>query len=301
LSTVPVDSGFNPHAPWAVLARACGQVGLDPAGAALVRLVNNAVFRLARHRVMVRVTLTEGLAHRAHDAVAAGRMLAGHGIPAVRPLLGIPNPVQVGRHAVSFWKEVVDTGSAPTALQLGDLLTRLHRLPVVEGCLPGWNPITDLRSRITDMHGWNQDDVDFLSRRCDAVESALVALEYPLPAGVIHGDAHLGNMIITPVGPVLCDLDTACIGPREWDLVPLAVSQLRFGHAVDVHRQLADAYGVDIATWPGYPVLRELRELKLAAVGLPNAHVNPVVGFELRLRLRSLRAAHTTARWTPYQ
>ena len=41
---------------------------------------------------------------------------------------------------------------------------------------------------------------------------------------VICGDAHLGNMIATPTGPVLCDLDTACIGPREWDLVPLAVS-----------------------------------------------------------------------------
>jgi hypothetical protein len=301
LSTFPVDTGSNPHAPWAVLARACGQVGLDPTGAALVRLVNNAVFRLVRHRVMVRVTLTEGLAHRAQAAVAAGRMLAAHGIPAVRPLLGIPNPVHVEGRAVSFWKEVVDTGSAPTAPQLGDLLTRLHRLPIAGVRLPRWNPINDLRSRITDVHGWDHDDVDFLSRRCDAVESALAALDYQLPASVIHGDAHLGNMITTPAGPVLCDLDTASVGPPEWDLVPLAVSQQRFSHAADVHRQLAVAYGIDITTWPGFPVLRELRELKLTAVGLPNAHVNPLVGFELRLRLRSLRAARTTARWTPYR
>jgi aminoglycoside phosphotransferase (APT) family kinase protein len=301
VGTNPLDPGFGPHAPWAVLAQACTQIGLDPAGATLVRLVNNAVFRLVRHRVVVRVTLVEGLAHRAHTAVNVGRMLAAHGIPAVRPLLGIPNPVQVGRHAVSFWKRVNDTGWAPTAVELGDLLTRLHQLPIAGLRLPSWNPIADLRSRITDMHGWNQDDVDFLSRRCDAVESALAALDYPLPSSVIHGDAHLGNMITTPAGPVLCDLDTACIGPREWDLVPLAVSQLRFGHAVDVHRQLADAYGVDITTWPGFPVLRELRELKLAAVGMPIADANPAVGLELRLRLRSLRAAHTTAQWTPYQ
>jgi hypothetical protein len=297
----PLDSESDAHAPWAVLAEACAQVGLDPAGAALVRLVNNAVFRLVRHRVMVRVTLIDGLAHRAHVAVAAGRMLAAHGIPAVRPLLGIPNPVHVDGHAVSFWKEVTDTGSMPTAAQLGDLLTRLHRLPVADVRLPSWNPVADLRSRITDMHGWDRGDVDFLSRRCDAVESALATLDYPLPPGVIHGDAQLGNVITTPAGPVLCDLDTVCVGPREWDLVPIAVSQLRFGHPVDVYRQLADAYGVDVTTWPGFLVLRELRELKLAAVGMSTARLNPVVGFELRRRLRSLRATHTTAQWTPYQ
>ena len=296
-----MDSGLNPHAPWATLAQACGQVGLDPAGAALVRLVNNAVFRLVRHPVIVRVTLTEGLAHRATVAVAAGRLLAAHGIPAVKPLPGIPNPVHVDGRAVTFWEEVADTGSVPTAVQLGDLLTRLHQLPIADVRLPRWNPIADLRGRITDMQEWDRGDVEFLSRRCGELESALAALDYPLPAGVIHGDAHLGNMITTPAGPVLCDLDEACVGPREWDLVPLAVSQLRFGRAVDVHRQLAAAYGFDITAWPGFSVLRELRELKLAAVGLPSAHMNPAIGFELRLRLRSLRAAHTTTQWTPYQ
>ena len=301
MSTFSVDSGSNLHAPWSVLARACGQVGLDPAGAALIRLVNNAVFRLVRQSVVVRVTLTDGLAYRAHAAVAAGRMLAAHGIPAVRPLLGIPNPLHIDGRAVSFWREVVDTGAAPTAVQLSSVITLLHRLPIAGVRLPNWNPISDLRSRIADMRGWDRSDVDFLSRRCGAVESALAALDYPLPTSVIHGDAHLGNMIATPAGPVLCDLDTACVGPREWDLVPLAVGQLRFGRTEDVHRQFADAYGVDITTWPGFPVLRELRELKLATVGLPNAHLNPEVGFELRLRLRSLRAAQTTARWNPYR
>lgn len=301
MSTFTVDSESGPRAPWAALAQGCAQVGLDPAGATLVRLVNNAVFRLVRHRVMVRVTLIDGLAHRAHAAVAAGRLLAAHGIPAVKPLLGIPNPVHVDGHAVSFWKEVADTGTPPTAGQLGDLLTRLHQLPVADARLPRWSPIADLRSRIADVHGWERGDVDYLSRRCGAVESALAALDYPLPASVIHGDAHLGNLITTKAGPVLCDLDTACIGPPEWDLVPVAVSHLRFGRSVDVHRQLADTYGVDITTWSGFPVLRELRELKLAAVGLANAYLNPVVSFELRLRLRSLRTAHTTAQWTPYR
>ncbi|MGH3998017.1 MAG: aminoglycoside phosphotransferase, partial [Pseudonocardiaceae bacterium] len=50
-------------------------------------------------------------------------------------------------------------------------------------------------------------------------------------------DARLGNLIASPQGPVLCDLDTTSIGPPEWDLVPAAVAALRFPDRRDEHRQ----------------------------------------------------------------
>jgi len=259
------------------------------------------VFRLAQHRVVVRVALTPGLSHRAHNGMAAARVLAAHRIPAVQPLSDIPNPVNVQGYAVTFWEEITGAGTAPTAHQLAGLLTRLHQLPTADIRLPVWNPVADLRSRISAMHGWERGDLDFLAGRCDAVDAALTTLDYPLPTCVIHGDAHLGNLIPTPTGPVLCDLDTLCIGPREWDLVPLAVSQLRFGSTVNIHRQLVDAYGVDVTEWDGFPVLREIRELKLAVVGIPMSLVHPATGFELRLRLRSLRTGQASTRWTPYR
>jgi Ser/Thr protein kinase RdoA (MazF antagonist) len=34
----------------------------------------------------------------------------------------------------------------------------------------------------------------------------------------IHGDAHLGNVFVTRKGPLWTDFETACLGPREWDV-----------------------------------------------------------------------------------
>jgi aminoglycoside phosphotransferase len=286
----------------AVLANACRRAGLDDTGARIVRCVNNAVYRLERHPIIARITLTPGLRRRALAAVEAARLLDRHRVPVVQPAPGVPQVVHVDEHVVTFWLRAVDTGRTPTVAELARLLRRLHRVPAAGAALPRWDPVTDLRIRIHDARsrGWPVTDLDLLARRCDAIEDALGTVRYQLPESVIHGDAQVGNLIATPGGPVWCDLDTACVGPREWDLVPVAVRQLRFQHGTDQHRQLADAYGFDVTHWPGFPVLRELRELKLAAVGLPIAR-DSQSRTELRRRLHSIRTGDTTARWTPYR
>ena len=285
-----------------VLARACAKVGLDDSGARVVRCVNNAVYRLERHPIIVRITLTPGLRRRALAAVEAARLLDRHRVPVVQPAQGVPQIVHVGEHVVTFWLRAADTGRTPTVPELARLLRRLHRVPAAGAALPRWDPVTDLRTRIHDARsrGWPGADLDLLARRCDAVEGALSTVRYQLPESVIHGDAQVGNLIATPGGVIWCDLDTACVGPREWDLVPVAVRQLRFRHQADQHRQLAEAYGFDVTRWPGFPVLRELRELKLAAVGVPIAR-DTDARIELRRRLHSIRTGDTTTRWTPYR
>jgi Ser/Thr protein kinase RdoA (MazF antagonist) len=287
-----------------VLARACARVGLDDTGARIVRCVNNAVYRLERHPIIVRITLTPGLRHRALAAVEAARLLDRHRVPVVQPL---PQIVHVEEHVVTFWLRAADTGRVPSVAELARLLRRLHRVPSAGAALPRWDPVTDLRTRIHDARtrGWPDTDLDLLARRCDAIEDALSTIRYQLPECVIHGDAQVGNLIATPGGAIWCDLDTACVGPREWDLVPVAVRQLRFRpgvdqHCVDHQRQLADAYGFDVTRWPGFPVLRELRELKLAAVGMPIAR-DTHARTELRRRLHSIRTGDTTTQWTPYR
>jgi len=285
----------------AVLADACAEVGLDARGAELIRFVNNAVFRLARHPVVVRIVLTPGLRHRADNVVNAARLLADYSVPAVELLPDVTQPLHVGIHSATFWQEVPDSGAEPTAAELATLLRQMHDIPVGDAELPEWNPIDDLRRRISDAEGWDPDDVDFLLRRCDEVESRLAEVDYELPRGVVHGDAHLGNVITTPGGTVLCDFDTTCVGPREWDLVPIAVGQLRFHHTVNKHEQLAEAYGFDVTRWDGFSVLREIRELKLTAAVLPIARSNPNIRSELRRRLRSVRAGDIFTRWVPYR
>ncbi|QUQ62310.1 phosphotransferase [Kutzneria sp. CA-103260] len=290
----------------AVLAHACARVGLDDTGARVVRCVNNAVYRLDRHPIIARITLTPGLRRRALASVEAARLLDRHRVPAVQLAPGVQQIVHVEEHAVTFWRRAADTGRTPTVAELARLLRRLHRVPSAGAALPRWDPVADLRTRIHDARtrGWPAADLDLLARRCDAIEEALSTISYQLPECVIHGDAQVGNLIATPGGAIWCDLDTACVGPREWDLVPVAVRQLRFqqrrGHRrTDQHRQLADAYGFDVTRWSGFPVLRELRELKLAAVGMPIAR-DTQSHTELRRRLHSIRTGDTTTQWTPY-
>ena len=281
----------------AILAVACHQVGLDPDDAQLVQAVDNSVFRLAGTPAVVKVMTNPLLAHRARNSVASARLLAVHGVPAVRPLFDVPNPVIVDECSVSFWHEVCDVGTGPTGAEFARRLTQLHQLPINCPNLRAWDPIADLRSRIAGADAADPADVDFLTRRCDEVEAELAGLSYELPTAVIHGDAHAGNLIMTPIGSLLCDLDTVAIGPREWDLVPVAVRQLRFAPRTDFHGEMVAAYGVDVTKWDGFPVLRDLRELDLAAAALRLVHRDPLAGLEFRRRLRSLRMALTDVRW----
>jgi Ser/Thr protein kinase RdoA (MazF antagonist) len=64
-----------------------------------------------------------------------------------------------------------------------------------------------------------------------------------LPEGqALHGDAHLHNCIQTSRGPIWHDLETACRGPREYDLAALLLSD-RSGDADPQARIAVAGYG----------------------------------------------------------
>lgn len=283
----------------AALAEICESVGLDPGGARLLRFVNNAVFLLREHRVIVRIVLAPSLAHRAVNNVESARWLAEHGVSAVRLLDDVQQPVWAGGHVATLWHAIPEVGTAPASSQLGELLRHLHSLPSPP-TLPRWQPMEDIRRKFHDTEELDPDDWDFLERYCDDIERRLSELRFTLPWGVVHGDAHLGNLIAGPYGPVLCDLDSMCVGPAEWDLTPLAVGHLRMGHPAERYQQFAEAYGFDVMAWSGFSVLRELRELKITVSGFPVLRSNPRIREQLHRRLQSVRQRDITAQWTPY-
>jgi len=49
------------------------------------------------------------------------------------------------------------------------------------------------------------------------------------PLQAIHGDAHPGNILLTPDGPVWADFEETCLAPVEWDLACLTLSSSAFG------------------------------------------------------------------------
>ncbi|WP_018686947.1 phosphotransferase family protein [Actinokineospora enzanensis] len=281
------------------LAAVCGRIGVDHEGARLLRFTNNAVFRMARDPVVVRIVGSVSLRHRVRKVVRVARWFADNDIPAVRLTAGVRQPVFVGDYAATVWDAVPDCDTEPRAADLARLLRAIHALPPPG--LPVWDPLDDVRRRLSEAEGLDGEELAFLRAKCDEVAHLLGDLEFPLPRALVHGDAHLGNLIPASGGPVLCDFDSSCLGPPEWDLTPLAVGVSRFGEPTARYRELADGYGFDVTRWAGFGVLREVRELKLTTSVLPIMNSSPEVRPELLRRLRDFRMGDTSARWSRYR
>ena len=125
--------------------------------------------------------------------------------------------------------------------------------------------------------------------RCADLNEQFQSLEFALPPGPIHGDAHTSNLLTDHGQVVLLDFEAVAAGPREWDLVPTAVACERFRLSEEHYREFADTYGFDVRTWAGYPVLREIRELTMTTWLMQNVGESAAVAAEFALRVASLR------------
>ncbi|MGH3940348.1 MAG: phosphotransferase [Pseudonocardiaceae bacterium] len=279
------------------LAAVCAQLGLNPAGAQLLRDVNNAVFRLAEHPVVVRLVTLPSYVRRAELAVLAAALFADHGVPAIRLLAGVPQPVRVGEYVATVWQAVTPTGPRPGGADLARLLRAVHALAPPRRGLPDWAPLTDFDNRVRHTTSMALRDCDFLLQRSAELAAAVAELRFPLPAAVLHGDAHLGNVIPGPDGPVLCDFDSCSVGPPEWDLTPVAVADVRFRRPPAHQRDFTQAYGFDVRDWAGFEVLHGIRDLKLIAGVFPRPGSPPAVQAEFDRRMASLRAGRQSEQW----
>ncbi|MBB3049574.1 aminoglycoside phosphotransferase (APT) family kinase protein [Prauserella isguenensis] len=285
----------------------CARLGADPRGATLLRFTNNAVYALADRPLVVRIVGTPALRHRAPKVVRLARHLQRLGVPAVRLAAGVDQPVRVGEHLATVWDRVPDAGGHATPGELAELLRELHAAGIPDDGFPddgagAWAPLDDVRARVAaGSDELTAADRGFLLDRCDELEAKADDLEFPLARTLIHGDAHVGNVIVGPERPVLCDFDSACHGPPEWDLVPAAVGRERFGDPPSRYAELADRYGFDVTAWDGFEVLRDMRELKLATSVLPTADRAPGVRREAHRRIADLKAGNLHHRWTRYR
>ena len=279
------------------LRAVCAELNLDPAGARLLRNVNNAVFQLSPHPVVVRLVTLPSYVPRATLTVAAATVFAEHDVPAIRLLPGVPQPVCAGEHIATVWQAVPPTGPLPGGADLAGLLRAVHAVPLPCRALPDWDPLTDFDNRVRHTTAMAAADRDFLLCRSAELAAAVAELRFMLPKAVLHGDAHLGNIIPGPDRPVLCDFDSCAVGPPEWDLTPVAVGGVRFNRPAAHQRDFVEAYGSDVRKWDGFEVLHGIRDLKLIAGVFPRVGASPAVQAEFDRRMASLRAGRRSDRW----
>ncbi|MFC8850691.1 MULTISPECIES: phosphotransferase [unclassified Micromonospora] len=310
------------------LSDVCAQIGVDPASARLVKYTMNAVF-VARPFV-IRLAAGAHAMTLARRVVSVAACLERLGMPTVRLATGVAaQPIVSGDWVATVWQHVPTVGDEPKPVDLAAPLRALHGIGQIDLALPVWSPIEKFRRRIdaaavlppesaAELEQWSMAEFGIraadllrdLHRRCDVLEEDLDRAVWRLPPGIIHGDAHTGNVLLPAAGqdgasrpqPMLCDLDGICIGPREWDLVPTAHGVVRFGRSPADYQDFVDSYGVDITESAGcWPVLRRVRELQLVTSTIDALAGRPEVAHELAHRLRSLFTEDLRAIWHRYQ
>jgi hypothetical protein len=135
------------------------------------------------------------------------------GAPVVQPSdLLPPGPHRQDGHTLVFWTYIAQAGQLDPVTAGQGLLTIHDALADYDGELPRAGRAEEVRAMLAPFAP--SDDVELL---CE-----LASRELPV-GQALHGDAHLFNCIQTAAGPIWHDLETACRGPREYDLAALVL------------------------------------------------------------------------------
>ncbi|MFE9182875.1 aminoglycoside phosphotransferase family protein [Micromonospora haikouensis] len=291
---------FSEQAMTEAMREVAGVLGVPSEDAQLLRLTNNAVFALPRSGIVIRIARTHRLRDRVAKIVRLARWFADIDAPTIRLAPGVEQPIEVGGLVASVWEYVPPGSPAPTVEDLGLVLREFHPLDVPPFPLPAWNPVDDARRRLADADGLRGNDRDFLVRWCDRLEPQIAALNQRAERSLIHGDAHVGNLLREQSGrTVMCDFDATCVGPWQVDLVAVAVAEERFART-GAHETLTTAYGCDVTSDPSWRLLREARELKMIVAAVPLLAASEEVTAEFDRRLHSVREDDHGTRWTPF-
>lgn len=284
--------------PLTLLHHACREAGIDATGAEPLRLGENAIFQLPG-RIVARIA-RPGQHGAATREVRIARWLVDHGIPAVRALDGVAQPIDAHGRAVTFWYELPDHRKG-TPAQVAQALRRLHDLPITQGHpFSDLEPFVRLSERITAATSLTDDDRDWLHQHLAALQDRYATVPAGLPHTVLHGDAWVGNVVATNDDQVvLLDLERASIGPPEWDLVSTAIKHTSFAWITAAeYRDFCDRYGHDVTTWVGFTLLRDIRELRMTCYLAQHAAEYPGAQPEAELRVACLRGRHGPRPWS---
>lgn len=267
----------------------------------LLQMSNNAIFAAPKAGAVIRITRSRALGARAAKAAALGSWFADVDAPTIRlSTLAPQQPVDADGLAATVWVYIPPMAPKPDVTDLGSTLRAFHQLGTPPFDLPEWNPVGDTRLRITDAEALDSTEREFLLEWCDRLEPHIIRLNEEQPPSLVHGDAHVGNLLRETVDRVvLCDFDATSTGPWQFDLVAVPVGEVRFGRP-GAHARLAAAYGYDVTEDPAWPVLRQARELKMVAGALPRMATSAAIRREFKTRLESIKSRDDTQRWTPF-
>lgn len=297
----PTSASFTSVDAAESLSVACRKVGLSEDGAELIRLGENAIFRLADDPVIVRIARSAEILPDAEKEVAVASWLRDSGLPAAEST-DHSQPIMACGRPVTFWRLINDSGVKASLRDLARVLRQLHHLPVPPDLpLPKFDIFGRASKRIAKSSAISNDEREFLTQRLANLEEEYSHLDFTLPSAAVHGDAHQSNLIRTPDGAVLLiDFEAFAFGPPEYDLSVTATEQGVGWHTDEQYADFVETYGFDVKRWDGFRVIRAINELKMTTWLMQNVNESSQVETEFRTRLTSLYDNDAARHWSPF-
>jgi Ser/Thr protein kinase RdoA (MazF antagonist) len=193
--------------------------------------------------VVARMQVRTGLVRRPEaiaDSLALARFLVGKGLPVSPPVDDVDPGPHVGAtgRAMTLWRhlDLLDEPADPA--DVGRTLRALHDVAAAfEGPLRHAGPLEEI-GRLADVLA------PHLPADAARIRELRERLDLPdQPTQALHGDAHLGNVVVTDQGPRWVDWEESWRGPTAWDLACIEHQRRTFGQLTsEIERALA-AYG----------------------------------------------------------
>ena len=289
------------------VARSHGLLSEDPV---LISDSSSILLHLRPAPVVARVAATtavvrpDGARAWSRREVEAAAYLADAGAPVAPPSRELPpGPHEHDGLTLTFWKFVDHDPDRPLdGAAVGNSLRELHdALRGYGGSLPTLTSIFQETGRLvgTLSSGGELSDPD-----AALLERVLHRLRQTIPGQALpsyrplHGDAHEGNVLRTPDGPLWTDLEEVCLGPVEWDLACLMATSRIFGTGTEMVEGALAAYGSAVSEDALLPFF-ELRALQVAVWSVLMARDRPDKGRRAEARLRWWREREGSSRVGP--
>jgi aminoglycoside phosphotransferase (APT) family kinase protein len=262
--------------------------GLDCTDPRLIRNGSHAMWIIASD-IVARVG-EAGTEPGAAREVAVSTWLDGNGIRTTRTVDGLEQPTMVESHPVTWWRLLPPHRPAEPG-ELGEALRELHTLPVPHHLhLPEFAPAAGVRERLASSDS-DSVDSDWVLGRLEILAAEYSKIRDTLPVGVMHGDAWQGNFAIVDEGkPVILDLESFSVGPKWWDLIPVAADFTDFDRiSGDQYHDFLSAYGFDVTTTASYRTLADMQELRWTSFVAGKSQHSSTAAAEARYRIACLK------------
>ena len=234
MTDVPVDA--TTRRGLAAARTVARRLDLPHGDARVLSARGNLVVHLAPAPVVARVaTLTawsraDPAAWLRRELVVARHAVA-RGAAVLAPAVDVdPGPHVVGPDPVTLWAFAAVGSRRPAPAEAGTALATLHAAVAdLPAALPWLTPVHDQVDDALDAARARgllpaPTVAALRARRDEAAARIDAAVTAGSPVGVLHGDAHAGNLVAVGDRLHWTDLEETCRGPLAWDLAVLAAS-----------------------------------------------------------------------------